>query len=149
MYKVCCSALGIRSETESEPLTLYIHSTLYTLLPLIFYRFFLDFSKPDLDDLCRKIVHQIHRSTLQIHSIFRSLFSSNTEHQWNGFNEMWNQNTVINYYQIVWISSQLHPCYSLTEGSVTQSSANPKKNVKTNISKVYEVEVYVWIRKLW
>ena len=69
MYKVCCSALGIRSETKSEPLTLYIHSTLYTLLPLIFYRFFLDFSKPDLDDLCRKIVHQIHRSTL-----YRTIF---------------------------------------------------------------------------
>ena len=79
MYKVSCSALGIRSETGSEDMTLYIHSTLYTLLPLIFYRFFLDFSKPDLDDLCRKIVHQIHRSTL-----YRTIFCliSNLQRYW-------------------------------------------------------------------
>ena len=35
------------------------------------------------------------RCVPEIHSIFRSLFSNNTEHPWNGFNEMWNQNTVI------------------------------------------------------
>ena len=88
------------------------------------------------------------RCVPEIHSIFRSLFSSNTEHPWNGFNEMWNQNTVINYYQIVWISSQLHPCYSLTEGSVTQSIANPdffRRLRRRNFNKkMYQQSVWSW-----